>query len=223
MPRPRNDKLKEQIATESWRQFRAHGYNGTTYSTIAKKCGISRNLVQYHFPKKELLASGFMEHVLAEAQAALGLSDQALFNDFPSIYEVGCCFFLFLMQKGGYRQFLSDTVSSRELTQDTLAFDLEWALDRLELPEDIDLEPVRQEVIVSMGGFYELMYYCLKADKPFPVEERLAKVVDGFAKTILKATGAEQKEPAIADTLDGETRGRLQDAVKKMNRVFDSL
>ena len=54
MPRPKNEELKTQIERAAWAQFRAQGYNATTYATIGRACGISRALAQYHFPKKEL-------------------------------------------------------------------------------------------------------------------------------------------------------------------------
>lgn len=218
MARPRNDKLKEQIVRESWRQFRTHGYSGTTYRTIADACGISRNLVQYHFPKKELLSTAFMECVLEQAQQALGLSPEAIRNNYRAIYEVGCCFFAFLLQKEGYRSFLLDVIASRERTENVLAFNVSWALARIDVPKGIDIEPVRQEVVVSMGGFYELLYYCLKEQKPFAVLPRLACVVERFQAAIAQAADPAASTPA--PLTDEGLESRVSCAVAKMNRIF---
>lgn len=218
MARPKNNKLKEQIAKESWRQFRTLGYDGTSYSTIAEACGISRNLVQYHYPKKEMLSIAFMEQVLVEAQSSLGISEEKLHGDFRAIYEVGCCFFAFLLQENGYRTFLHDVIKSRERTQNVLSFNASWALARIDLPTGIDLEPILQEVIVSMGGFYELMYYCLQTGKPFAMSKRLAVVVEHFESAIAQASGSVDSQP---DSLfDGELKGEVSRAVGKMNKRF---
>ena len=218
MARPRNDRLKDQIVRESWRQFRTNRYGGTTYSTIAEACGISRNLVQYHFPKKELLSTAFMERVLEQAQRALGFSQERIHNDYHAIYQVGCCFFEFLLQEDGYRAFLLDVISSRERTESVLAFNASWALERVDFPENVDFEPVRQEVVVSMGGYYELLYYCLKEEKPFDVEKRLACVVEQFQTAVSRALDSSASLPA--PLFDDRLEATIATAVEKMNRLF---
>ena len=130
MARPRNEELKEKIVLAAWTQFHERGYDATSYSSIAEACDISRNLAQYHFPKKELLAIAFMERLLSECQEALGYDDESLIGNYRRVFEVGCCYFEFLLQHG-YRQFLLDIIASRELTEDILAFNQSWALTHI--------------------------------------------------------------------------------------------
>ncbi|MGI6216483.1 MAG: TetR/AcrR family transcriptional regulator [Coriobacteriales bacterium] len=219
MSRPRNDKLKEEILKESWQQFRKYGYNGTTYTKIAEACGISRNLVQYHFPKKELLSVAFMERVMAEAQRSLGISEEELHGNFRAFYEVIYCFFAFLLQENGYRKFLQDIILSRERTEKIFAFNLSWTLERIDLPADADLEPIYQEMIVILGGFCELMYYCLQHNKPFATGKHLAEFAEHFEKSIAKAAGSSISEPTIF--FDEELEQVVSRAVLKMNHRFD--
>ena len=185
MARPRNEELKEKIVLATWTQFHERGYDATSYSSIAEACDISRNLAQYHFPKKELLAIAFMERLLSECQEALGYDDESLVGNYRRVFEVGCCYFEFLLQHG-YRQFLLDIIASRELTEDVLAFNQSWALThigalRLDQPSQAD---VTRSVVMHMGGFYELLYHCLSNDEAFDIAESLRYVMEGFVLSL---------------------------------------
>lgn len=184
MARPRNEQLKRQIAQAAARQFREAGYNATSYSSIAAECGISRNLVQYHWPKKELLAMDFMDATLDESIAELGLSKETVTGDFESITAVGVRFFETLLKTAGSTQFLQDILASRDLTEGMLIFNLNWALGHVNAPDDIDLDAVRRNVITHMGGFYDLLYWCLRHDEPLDIEAELSKVVAAFARAM---------------------------------------
>ena len=185
MPRPKNEELKARIRKEAWRQFRTQGYTATSYSSIAEACQVNRALVQYHCPKKERLAIGFLERLLAASCDALGFSDEDLLGNYPRIYQVGCCYFGFLMQRG-YRQFLMDIITSRETTETMLAFNGGWTLAHagVPMPEGPTLAAVKHAVITRMGGFYELLYYCLKTGEAMDVPPELAGVVDAFARAL---------------------------------------
>ncbi|MDO4842007.1 MAG: TetR/AcrR family transcriptional regulator [Phoenicibacter congonensis] len=222
MSRPKNEQLKAQIVKEAEKQFSTVGYKNTSYTTIAEACEISRNLVQYHFPKKESLAIAFMESVLSRSMEKLGFSDIDLRGNFDAIKKVGTVFFEKLLKKPGTRLFLTDIISSRELTQSVLAFNYEWALSHVGVNDESssevkgesfeagsaedalivapvtrnpsspqsrtaqleNLEKAKRVVIVRMGGFYELLYWCLKSNSPFNVEQEISVVVDAFAAAL---------------------------------------
>ena len=181
MARPRNEELKERIVLAAWAQFHERGYDATSYSSIAEACDISRNLAQYHFPKKELLAIAFMERLLSECQEALGYDDGSLIGDYRHVFEVGCCYFEFLLQHG-YRQFLLDIIASRELTEDILTFNQSWALTHIGARQldKLSEENVTRSVVMHMGGFYELLYHCLRNDEPFDIADGLRYVMEDF-------------------------------------------
>lgn len=182
MARPQNKELKEQIQKTAWKQFRVRGYNGTSYASIAEECGVSRNLVQYHIPKKELLAIAFMDDMLSRCQEALGYGQNDIFGNYQRIFEIGCLFFQSLLA-GGYQQFLLDILQSREFTEDILAFDADWGLSHIgaELPQGKHREETLHTIIKQMGGFYELLYYCLRNSKEIDIAKQLAEVMRAWA------------------------------------------
>lgn len=184
MSRPKNEQLKSQILRVAEKQFATKGYKATSYTSIAETCGISRNLVQYHFPKKESLAIAYMESVLACSMKKLGLNDKNVRGDYAAIKKVGAAFFEALLAKPGTRLFLSDVISSRELTESVLVFNFNWAIERVDIPAEANLDAVMRMVVARMGGFYELLYWSLKNDKPFDTEREIGLVVDAFAEAL---------------------------------------
>lgn len=206
MARPTNDELKAKIMAEAWRQFRDRGYSATSYTSIAKACGISRNLAQYHFPKKERLAIAFMEDLLTRCQQALGYHDGQVSGDYQRIYELGCCFFAHLLERG-YDRFLLDIIESREMTESVIAFNGAWALQRTgETPvSDEAQQRIMRVVVIHMGGFYEWLYHCLRSGLPFDVPQELAPVMRAYVQAL--GVPPQQAEGMFQDM------GRAKDAL----------
>ncbi|MGI6590113.1 MAG: TetR/AcrR family transcriptional regulator [Eggerthellaceae bacterium] len=220
MGRPRNYKLKERIAKAACALFREQGYDDTSYADIAQACGIRKNLVQYHYPRKELFAIAFMERVLAEAQAALGYSNEDLRDDFGAIYRVGVCYFEYLLREGGYRTFLQDVIRNRDLTERILAFNIQWALERSNVDAshgDPEGDMVRS-VVASMGGFYELLYYCLKNGYAFDVVAGLSVVMRTFVSS-LGVSDAKTLQAVAPESIDAQATDR---AVQSMAKALDA-
>ena len=218
MARPRNEELKAKIQREAWRLFHESGYDAATYAAIADACGISRNLVQYHFPKKELLAISLMDRVLEEAEAALAEQATEGSNDFSAMCAAGTCYFEFLLQDEGYRNFLLDIISSRSLTESVLAFNASWAFERVGEPEGGELDEVMRTVIISMGGFYELLYYCLKNGKPIDVGREIRAVMRAFICAL--GRGGEEEADALLDAGAVDEEGAAR-AVARMDAALD--
>ena len=204
MARPTNDELKAKIMAEAWRQFRDQGYTATSYATVAEACGISRNLAQYHFPKKDRLAIAFMEDLLVRCQQALGYSDDQVSGDYQRIYELGCCFFAHLLEQG-YDRFLLDVIESREMTESVIAFNGAWALQRTgetSVSDEVQQRAMRV-VVIHMGGFYEWLYHCLRNGLPFDVPQELALVMRAYVQAL--GVPAQQADAMFQDA--GRAKG----------------
>lgn len=188
MARPRNEEMKESIRRSAWGLFQRIGYAEASYAAIAEGCGIKRNLVQYHFPRKELLAGEFLQRVMDEAQAALGFSSADLTNRFDNIYAVGAAFYGFLLQPQGYQEFLKDIVSSRSLTQDVIPFNGKWIAEHVTDANGLSGSTERNELVfetlVQFGGFYEVLFRCLQTGQPFDAGERLSPIMKAIAKQL---------------------------------------
>ena len=184
MPRPKNSDLEQKIRDVAWQQFLEHGYEQTSYASIAEACEISRGLVQYHFPKKQILAIQLMQDALVQSQTALECSDSDMQHDLSSLYAVGCVFFTYFLQSSGGRRFLFDIIQSRDLTEEVLAFNASWAFERINIQGQTQQKRLMHTVIVQMGGFYELLYHCLKNDESIDVIAGLKTVMTFFAEAL---------------------------------------
>lgn len=173
---------KTLIKQAAYSQFLSVGFNATTYQSIADACDLARTNIQYHFPNKTVLALTFMEDLLVAVRDSLEASPIVTTDKMDNMFLIGQVFFAFLLDGEGHRKFALDLVSSRVLTGEILSLDYSWGLTYLGLDLD-SLDPkLNEDIIFSMGGFYELLYHSLNENKPFNIYRQLSKVM----KTIME-------------------------------------
>lgn len=229
MARPRNEQQRRRIERAAWGLFLQDGYVRTSYSAIAKACGLSRDLVHHYFPHKEELAASLKEAVLPASIAAVNGAGLAPGGGFPFMYAVGCVAFEFFASTEGTRRFLMDLLCDRELTERAAVFNARWALgqvgeggqagdDRRDGNEGDPHGPgdeqataesrqaVERSVIRSINGFSGLFYHCLRNDEPFDVEAETRVLISEVAKAA-GDEGALDGYPADPTAFAGEVRG----------------
>lgn len=177
MARPRNEELFHSIKQTAYRQLVTYGYTDTTYQSIATACGVTRTAVQNYYASKPDLALDFFGDLLAAIDTVIRAERLHTENEFDTMFCIGQSFFSFLMRDAETRKLLTDTVGSREITSEVLAFEYKWGTAFLQTPLSVPEEKFRDDVIVSMGGFYELLYSDLKDDRPFDLPTHLGRVV----------------------------------------------
>lgn len=182
MPRKENAEARESIQRAAFAAFRERGYTATSYTEIAARCGMNRALVQYYFKKKETLALALFTRLLEQTVELLGYTEPEgpEENRFAELYRIGQVHFAFLCKSDGYLRFLQDVLGSRELTEDVLAFNGSWAFAYLGRDEHaLDAETM-DSVIMGMGGFYELLYHCLREERRMDIAAGLHRVMATF-------------------------------------------
>lgn len=177
MARPRNEELYNSIKQTAYHQLMTYGYTDTTYQSIASACGVTRTAVQNYYPSKPDLAISFFGDLLEVTLNVVQEAEIHQENEFDFMYGIGQSFFAFLLQDAESRKLLLDTVSSREITGEVLAFEYKWGSAFLQTPLSVPEEKFQNDVIVSMGGFYELLYSHLKDDRAFDLSTHLGRVV----------------------------------------------
>lgn len=212
MARPRNEQQRRRIERAAWGLFLQDGYVRTSYSAIAKACGLSRDLVHHYFPHKEELAASLKEAVLPASIAAVNGAGLAPGGGFPFMYAVGCVAFEFFASTEGTRRFLMDLLCDRELTERAAVFNARWALGQVGEGEKAVTEDerarraVERSVIRSINGFSGLFYHCLRNDEPFDVEAETRVLISEVAKAA-GDEGALDGYPADPTAFAGEVRG----------------
>lgn len=183
MGRPKNLDHKRLIAEEAYRLFILQGYNKTSYTDIANKSGMDRALVQYYFPKKELLVVEFMSKLLSMAETVIELRGLKSNNSWIDMYLIGQIHFSFLLSDENLAKFTLDIVSSRTLTQTILIFDESWAFHFLNIhPSEQD--DVSDNLTIAAGGAYEMIYRYLISGKSLPVSRLMKRTMLSFINTL---------------------------------------
>ena len=70
MPKSRNAQTEQAIRAAALRLFLEKGYSATSYTNLANCSGVTRTLVQRYYPKKDLLAVGYVAAVCEAAVRA---------------------------------------------------------------------------------------------------------------------------------------------------------
>ena len=69
------------------------------------------------------------------------------------------------------------------MTEDILAFNMDWALDAVGITP-ARKKDVQRSIVVHMGGFYELLYWALRHGEGINLEGELDIVVDAFEEAL---------------------------------------
>lgn len=187
--RPKDNETRKQIQRATFELFAEVGYAKTSYSAIAQRCGMTKALVQYYFKKKEDLAIDLMNMMLENCIDDLGYrnANSSEGARFEEMVRIGEEYFARILATNGYTQFLTDILASRELTETVLAFNAQWAFSYLDRPGDELSQAAIDTVVLSMGGFYELLYHTLKEGRTFDIPAHLSRVVNDFKEAVCKA------------------------------------
>ncbi|MEF2560947.1 MAG: TetR/AcrR family transcriptional regulator [Eggerthellaceae bacterium] len=175
MALPKNQKLINDIVNASWRLFLEKGYKDTTYSDIATACGVSKISVQNNFPLKSTLAAANLERLRFCAAKVEHDEFPSVEDAFSKMFLLGQIYIAALLSSQGSRAFLGDILESRLLTEETISNDFRWSLKyafgTVEAAQPSS--QLRQDLIVAMGGLYELIYFNLASHKPFDIAQRM--------------------------------------------------
>lgn len=187
MPRPRNQALRNSIADAACSLFHECGYARASYTLIAARCGITRALVQYHWPRKEALAVEAMGRTLANVETDLGAGENGAGGDggpdrgdrrADATVAFAAGFYNVLLSDSGWRRFLLDVLADRELAHRVLPVGVDWMASSMGLDVRAMNADALDAAVCAMGGFHELLYRRLREGRYLDVEPFLRRVAD---------------------------------------------
>ena len=177
MPKPKNTKMRELITSEAFRLFMKEGYEETSYKKIADSCNTSRPIIQYYFPKKEMLAIQFLERVLELTQGYLE-ENKILRNDhYIDLYLIIQVHFAFLLMNSDIKQFTQDFLASRKFTSNVAIMNSIWGLQFLKNPDKSNDKELFNNHLLILGGLFELIYYSLENKLNIDIQPYLLKTI----------------------------------------------
>lgn len=214
MARPRNPKTEYAVLHAAWKLFNEQGYAATSYSNIAELSSIKRATVQKYYPKKELL-------LIKGLEALRDICANMTQSNFPyaeeqvaRLFILGQVYLSALMSTKGARRLLCDVLDDRTLAEKTITRDLLWSssfVDSFDSAIDafeVDDNDIKMQIIASMGGLYEIMYYCIKHDLPFNPATWMKPVAEASA-SIFSLSKKESKELLAECTISDDWLNEL--------------
>lgn len=184
MAKPKNPETAEAIVRAAKALFVAKGYNATSYSDLARESGVNRATVQDYFPKKRLLAVSQMQELREVSTAIAAQEFPQHASSFAQHYLLGQIYLSALLSCEESRRLLCDILQDRSLMEDEIESDLFWSADFVSTGQ-LDHAPEREEnfqdMVMAMGGLYELMYYSVQTGQSINVPKRLSQVMSRLA------------------------------------------
>lgn len=184
MARPRNEEKRELIIKNACQLFIEEGYEGASYSAIAKRSGLRKSAVQSCFPKKEQLAVAFFEHLEQYSEEYLEQNSLLSEDRFADLYLIGQLHFIFLTRNASARRFFFEVLGSRALTNSIVVFDNNFAMDYLQTGQAAERDKVFDDLVISMGGMYELLYYRIENSRSIDVADTSRTLVSAYATSL---------------------------------------
>lgn len=147
---------REVLAEVVAQQLPERGLRGTTYRSVAEQAGVSRAVVQYHYPAKDDFAVGFVEQQIQAAADYAQSAGLITGNALADLHVQSQIHFAFLADSR-MRSLSREILENRALTQRMLDYDQEWAFDVLALSSQARKDMLDRYLII-VGGSYDLLY-----------------------------------------------------------------
>lgn len=172
MGRPRNEELYQRVTVETFRQLLSNGVGGTSYASIAKACETTRAVVQDYFACKSDMLDALSRDLNECAMEVtrpyckeLALEGQPL--QVAHLFLAGSAYFEFMQHTEGRKAFFAELLRDRDLTDRLMQNVMNRSFGEIEREDVIEDPAYRNDLIMSIGGFYELFYDYLKRGEYF--------------------------------------------------------
>ena len=160
MSKRRNEDVERSVLVAAWDLFMEKGYQGTSYTDIAELSGVSRSLVQYYFPKKDLLALTCGKAIVIASHVVVRTEIHQDLNQVASAYITGQVLLAALFLNKGSQRFLFDILRDRDIAQQLIVQNYQLAHRAFAVSLD-QFAAIPDRAMMVAGGLGELAYYYL--------------------------------------------------------------
>jgi AcrR family transcriptional regulator len=168
MVRKKNAKVQNQIEAAIWQLFLTQGYTHTSYANIAAQTQLTRTLIQHYYPHKVLMLRPVQLRVGTAVFKQVEKMYPELNEPLARYYLIRQLYFGVFLDNRQLNQLYLDILENRKLTEASLNSDLSWSMTFLNQQHELT-DDDRFQLISSIGGFYQLIYYALTTGKQFDI------------------------------------------------------
>jgi|GEM_PF-2234897 len=146
---------KRSINRAARRLFARQGYAKTLMKDIAEEAGVTKTLVQYHYPHKDVFITDLVEDMLDSTNGYLANNGMLKEGYYENLLMVGAAHFAYLLESEKMRNLTPDIVGDRAVTGKIIDLDIEWARAYMGHGEEGEWA---DGIAIIMGGAYDLIY-----------------------------------------------------------------
>ncbi|MCQ2489490.1 MAG: TetR/AcrR family transcriptional regulator [Clostridia bacterium] len=189
MARKRNEAERERLLQIAYKLMTEQGFENTSLSDIAKAANITKSLVQYYFPAKEIIATTLIERGLNTIYEQISKDKEInIPNSVVMAFAVGYVLFNYSFYNNVITKFLvQEYIENRLYTMQVVDIGLEW----FEEKEPKLFAKLREEdphfddkLSFAFGGIIEYVYECnengREIDGDFIIEFALKTIEPSF-------------------------------------------
>jgi AcrR family transcriptional regulator len=215
--KPRKHETEDTILDAAWRLFGEQGYPNVSYNDLAEESGIKKGTVQHYFPKKEEILLGLLCRLRENSRLVGQEMEIGTTTLFEHLYILGQIYLSSLMYDSKTRRFFSSVLENRALTDEAISLDFSWSKEFVGVrPQGSRNGSFDPDMVVAMGGLYELMFHCIRHDEPIDIPQRLMPPFFVLANRLGIAQKACQKMLLRCQLPDKKLRSCAEEALGLM-------
>ncbi len=199
-----NADKRAEIERAAFRLFRESGYRLTSYTRIAEESGVGRPLVQYYFPKKEDLATGFVFRMLAAVSESVDATGQASEQPYGYLTQLGQVYYSFLLKDANMRRLTLDLFANRQVTSQVIEANVTYTLPFVK-PGGASDPALADASIKATGGVYELVFRGLSRGQELDPADLSVQNTAAFMALSSRVTYEDAKSQIKGQLLADET------------------
>lgn len=168
MSRPRNEELSSRVRTAVINQLLSRGLASTSYASIAKAAGTTRAVVQAYYPHKTDMANEYSRvssdiamEITEAPYKRLPMADEQA-KKIAHLFLSGSLYFEFMQRDDTRRSYLAEILRDRDQAEALIFMIADFSFAEINRDDVIEDPAYRNDIIMSIGGLFELLYYHLK-------------------------------------------------------------
>lgn len=193
MSRRRNEEERERLLQVAYKLMTEQGFENTSLSDIARAANITKSLVQYYFPAKEIIATTLIERGLNKIFDQLSNDSELEFEDnIVKAFAVSYILFNYSFYNKVITKYLiQEYIENRMYTMMVIDLGMEW-FEKIE-PElmfklrTVDLH-FDDKFAFAFGGILEYVYSCNENNREIDGDFVVKHAISQLKSTISEVT-----------------------------------
>jgi len=174
---------KDKIKLTIFRLLQEKGYNNTTYQEIANLSGFEKTLIQYHFPKKNMFMTFYIENLVSKIVDYLNKNIPELKSKELEFIISSKIYSKILLHEHLLTNITIPILQDRDLLTKIQNSHEKTVLSILDVKED-KKDEFLYLLRFAQGGYFDIMYRSIIENKKFDIDKNIKLMISIISNTI---------------------------------------